>query len=121
MLQYCNDVVLQCCCAVVVQCYVLLCATVLQRCSAVVLEYCGIEVLYSQVSHKNSEGVLVNDYPMFHTAAALRSHLKNFVLETFKINLADPITFPKWNDWWKAYKGEVLKPNGKMKVSTRAH
>ena len=83
------------------------------------LEYCGIEVFCSKVSHKNSEGVLVDDYPMFHTAAALRSHLKNYLLETFKINLADPITFPKWNDWWKAYKGEVLKPNGKMKVSTR--
>ena len=55
-------------------------------------------------------------YPMYHTAAGLRSHLKNFVMETYKLNLADPIVFPKWNDWWKAYKGEVLKPNGKMKV-----
>jgi len=53
---------------------------------------------------------------MYHTAAGLRSHLKNFVMETYKLNLADPIVFPKWNDWWKAYKGEVLKPNGKMKV-----
>ena len=75
-------------------------------------------LLNSQVSRKNSEGVLVDDYPMFHTAAALRSHMKNYLLETFKVNLADPITFPKWNDWWKAYKGEVLKPNGKMKVSS---
>ena len=76
-------------------------------------------LLNSQVSRKNSEGVLVDDYPMFHTAAALRLPLKNYLLETFKINLADPITFPKWNDWWKAYKGEVLKPNGNMMVSTR--
>ena len=83
------------------------------------LDYCVIELLHSQVSRKNSEGVLVDDYPMFHTAAALRSHMKNYLLETFKVNLADPITFPKWNDWWKAYKGEVLKPNGKMKVSPR--
>ena len=83
------------------------------------MDYCVIELLHSQVSRKNSEGVLVDDYPMFHTAAALRSHPKNYVLETFKVNLADPITFPKWNDWWKAYKGEVLKPNGKMKVSSR--
>ena len=83
------------------------------------LNYYAIELLHFQVSRKNSEGVLVDDYPMFHTAAALRSHMKNYLLETFKVNLADPITFPKWNDWWKAYKGEVLKPNGKMKVSSR--
>ena len=83
------------------------------------LNYYAIELSHSQVSCKNSEGVLVDDYPMFHTAAALRSHMKNYLLETFKVNLADPITFPKWNDWWKAYKGEVLKPNGKMKVSSR--
>ena len=83
------------------------------------LNYYAIELLHFQVSRKNSEGVPVNDYPMFHTAAALRSHMKNYLLETFKVNLADPITFPKWNDWWKAYKGEVLKPNGKMKVSSR--
>ena len=75
--------------------------------------------MHSQVSHKNSKGVLMTDYPMFHTAAALRSHLKNFVLETFRINLGEHSTFPKWNEWWKAYKGEVLQPNGKMKVSTR--
>ena len=45
-------------------------------------------------------------YPMYHTAAGLRSHLKNFVMETYKLTLADPIVFPKWNDWWKAYKGK---------------
>ena len=82
------------------------------------MNYYAIELSHSQVSRKNSEGVLIDDYPMFHTAAALRSHMKNYLLETFKVNLADPITFPKWNDWWKAYKGEVLKPNGKMKVSS---
>ena len=58
----------------------------------------------------------MTDYPMFHTAAALRSHLKNFVLETFRINLGEHRAFPKWIEWWKAYKGEVLQPNGKMKV-----
>ena len=57
-------------------------------------------------------------HPMYHTAAGLRSHLKNFVMEVYKINFGDPMVFPKWADWWKAYKGEVLKPNGKMKVCT---
>lgn len=68
------------------------------------------------VTHKNSDGEEEESYPKYNTAASLRSHVKNFIIEEFKLNLSDPLVCPKWNEWWKAYRGEVLKPNGKMTV-----
>ena len=68
------------------------------------------------VTHKNSDGEEVESYPMYNTAASLRSHLKNFIIESFKLNLSDPVVCHKWNEWWKVYRGDVLKPNGKMTV-----
>lgn len=73
-----------------------------------------------------------------NTADCNRSHLKNYLLHTYKVlsksskyvlgqaldlydvhikvDLDDKIRFPQWGSWWKAYQGEVLKPQGKMQV-----
>jgi len=60
---------------------------------------------------------MTSDFPFFHTAAGARSHMKCFVLQEYGLDLGDKVLFPKWGSWWKAYQGEVLKPNRKMKVS----
>lgn len=68
-----------------------------------------------------------------NTADCNRSHLKNYLLHTYKVfsktsknvlglaldikvDLDDKTRFPQWANWWKAYQGEVLKPQGKMQV-----
>jgi hypothetical protein len=69
-----------------------------------------------QVSKKDEDGQEIVDFPFFHTAAAARSHVKCFLLKELKMDIGDRRRFPEWGAWWKAYQGEVLKPNGKMQV-----
>ena len=65
---------------------------------------------------KNENGYEVDDYPSYNTAAAARSHVKNYMLHKYKVDFNDKLKFPQWDVCWKAYQGEVLKPNGKMEV-----
>jgi hypothetical protein len=77
---------------------------------------CGYTFPTFQVSKKDEDGSEVVDFPFFHTAAAARSHVKCFLLKEHKIDIGNRRRFPEWGAWWKAYQGEVLKPNGKMQV-----
>ena len=65
---------------------------------------------------KNEQGYEVADYPFYNTAAAGQSHVKNYMLHKYKVDFMDKVKFPQWEICWRAYQGEVLKPNGKMKV-----
>ena len=65
---------------------------------------------------KDESGAEIADFPFFHTASAARSHVKCFLLADYKVDISDKRRFPNWGAWWKAYLGEVLKPNGKMQV-----
>ena len=71
-----------------------------------------------QVVKKKEDGTVTSDFPFFYTAAGARSHMKCFMLQEYGLDLGDKVLFPKWRSWWKAYLGEVLKPNRKMKVNT---
>ena len=77
---------------------------------------CGYTFPTFQVSKKDEDGSEIVDFPFFHTAAAARSHVKCFLLKEHKIDIGNRRRFPEWGAWWKAYQGEVLKPNGKMQV-----
>ena len=65
---------------------------------------------------RNEKGEEVSDYPFYNTAAAARSHVKTYMLHKYKVDFNDKLKFPQWEVCWKAYQGEVLKPNGKMEV-----
>ena len=69
-----------------------------------------------QVTGKNEKGEEVSGYPFYNTAAAARSHVKAYMLHKYKVDFNDKLKFPQWEVCWKAYQGEVLKPNGKMEV-----
>jgi len=69
------------------------------------------------VTKKSKGGEESIDFPSVNTADCNRSHLKNYLLHTYKVDLDDKLRFPDWGIWWKAYQGEVLKPRGKMQVN----
>ena len=62
---------------------------------------------------KNEQGYEVADYPFYNTAAAARSHVKNYMLHKYKVDFMDKVKFPQWEICWRAYQGGVQKPNGK--------
>lgn len=83
------------------------------------------------MTKKSKGGEESTDFPSVNTADCNRSHLKNYLLHTYKVfliikrlclankikvDLDDKLRFPDWGIWWKAYQGEVLKPRGKMQV-----
>lgn len=42
-----------------------------------------------------------------------------YLIEQYNVDLSMLTVCPQWTKWWTSYKGEVLKPNGKMTVQHR--
>ena len=46
---------------------------------------------------KNEQGYEVADYPFYNTAAAARSHVKNYMYK-YKVDFMDKVKFPQLGD-----------------------
>ena len=47
---------------------------------------------------KNEQGYEVADYPFYNTAAAARSHVKNYMLHKYKVDFMDKVKFSAVGD-----------------------
>ena len=53
---------------------------------------------------KFEQGYEVADYPFYNTAAAARSHVKNYMLHKYKVDFMDKVKFPSGR-----FAGELIK------------
>ena len=67
---------------------------------------------------KAETGAKISGFHFYHITAAARSHVKCLLFSDYKLDIGDKRRFPNWGAWWKAYLGEVLKPNGKFYIAT---